>query len=181
MSGVAAIAGRSSPLRVWTRRRSALRWKRGQESGSPESAWESAPDLFFAKTLGQLGSKTPPGGPINPAPAWRPEALLDPRGSHASPEPVLPDQFCRFYRMFRCSLLLASVFPSGTAGSGPTTLTRKNPCCLPPPPTPFPCLCSSGPALITSLESDMRFIIKVMRGRERFNKRAATPRIILRK
>lgn len=96
MSGVAAIAGRSSPLRVWTRRRSALRWKRGQESGSPESAWESAPDLFFAKPLGQLGSKTPPGGPINPAPAWRPEALLDPRGSHASQNLYSPISFADF-------------------------------------------------------------------------------------
>lgn len=97
-------------------------------------------------------------------------------------ESILLHRFCRL-RGVLVEPPYSLSFPhlSGPEGSGPAARKRRNPLLRPPPPILHPRLCSSGQALITSLESDTRFIIKVMRGRERFNKRAAMPRIIHRK
>lgn len=156
----------------------------GNAGLGPAAAWVSAPGLVLC---GGLPPSWAQWCPLTTDPLLLPCPPLE-RGSTrlqgVTGVPGNPYSYIAFADFVGCSTSasITTSFPlRGSAGSCPPAWNRRNACCAPHPLLPHPRLGSCRRALITSLESDMRFIIKVMRGRERFNKRAAMPRIIHRK
>lgn len=157
---------------------------RGDVGLGPAAAWVSAPGLVLCAGL-------PPSWaqwcPLTTGPLLLPCPPVE-RGSTrlqgVTGVPGNPYSCIAFSDFVGCSTS-ASVQPQFSPPRlcwlVPPSLESEERLLRPPPLTPPHRLCSCRRALITSLESDMRFIIKVMRGRERFNKRAAMPRIIHRK